>query len=86
MLLCAVALIFEWRWIIKGGGKCELFLQIIMGVWCFASYQAFVPLYISGIFNCVLTQYQKNREEIEKKVISISRLVICDFRNRLYRV
>ena len=72
MLLCAVALIFEWRWIIKGGGKCELFLAIIMGVWCFASYQAFVPLYISASLIAFLIQYQNNREEIEKKVISIS--------------
>ena len=63
MLLCAVELIFEWRWIIKGDGKCELFLAIIMGVWCFASYQAFVPLYISASLIAFLIQYQNNREE-----------------------
>lgn len=71
MMICALALLFEWKWIIDGG-KEKLVLSVVFGIWCFASYQAFVPVYISASLVSFILVYQYRNEEISRHVWLIS--------------
>lgn len=62
MFICSAALILEWQWILDGGGKVKAAVFILLGVWCFASYQAFVPVYISASLVSFVLGYQYGNE------------------------
>lgn len=71
MLLCAAALLLEWQWILSGG-ILRLLLSVMLGVWCFASYQAFVPVYISASLASFLLAYHDRSDEIGSRVFLVS--------------
>lgn len=72
MLLCALALIYEWRWLLGDGGKVDLMLGVLFGTWCFSCYQAFVPLYISASLACFILAYQRFQYKLWKKNLEIA--------------
>ncbi len=82
MLICAAALLLEWKWILSGK-FLRLLLSILLGVWCFASYQAFVPIYISASLPSFVLAYHYRNEEAEGQVILISAklfaVFLCDY-------
>lgn len=71
MLVCAAALLLEWQWILEGGARRLLF-SVLLGVWCFASYQAFVPVYISASLASFLLGYLYRTDQVESLVFPIS--------------
>lgn len=82
MLVCAAALLLEWDWILSGG-ILQLLLSVLLGVWCFASYQAFVPLYISASLTSFLLAYRYRNDEIGGRVylvsIKLAAVFLCDY-------
>lgn len=82
MLLCAGALLLEWQWILSGG-ILRLLLSVLLGVWCFASYQAFVPVYISASLASFLLGYHYRNDEVGNRVFPISiklaAVFLCDY-------
>lgn len=82
MLVCAAALLLEWQWILSGG-ILRLLLSVLLGVWCFASYQAFVPVYISASLASFLLAYHNRSDEIEGRVflvsIKLAAVFLCDY-------
>lgn len=72
MLLCAVALLCESRWILGDGNWKDLMLSIALNVWCFGSYQAFVPLYISASLACFILIYRRFGYKDRKNNLGIS--------------
>lgn len=79
MLLCGVSLLFQWKWINGNGRKWYLLCSVLTGVWCFASYQAFVALYISATLAAFLVQYQNQETKVQKKPIKTSLILIMIF-------
>ncbi len=82
MMLCAAALLLEWQWILSGG-IIRLLFSVLLGTWCFASYQAFVPLYISASMASFVLGYYYRNEEIESHVflisIKLTAVFLCDY-------
>lgn len=82
MLLCAAALLLEWQWILSGG-ILRLLLSVMLGVWCFASYQAFVPVYISASLASFLLAYHYRSDEIGSRVflvsVKLASVFLCDY-------
>jgi hypothetical protein len=82
MLICAAALLLEWQWILEGK-TLRLLFSILLGVWCFASYQAFVPVYISASLGSFLLGYQYRTDQVESRVFPISiklgAVFLCDY-------
>ena len=82
MMLCAAALLLEWQWILSGG-IIRLLFSVLLGTWCFASYQAFVPLYISASMASFVLGYYYRNEEVESKVflisIKLTAVFLCDY-------
>ncbi len=71
MLICAAALLLEWQWLLEGG-KLRLLLSILLGTWCFASYQAFIPVYISACLAAFLLGYHYRNDEVSVRSFPIS--------------
>ena len=88
MLLCALAILCEWRWILKVGGRKDLVACIILSIWCFGSYQAFVPLFISASLAGFILAY--NRYEYrgwkDNLIISLKLIAVFLFSYLLYNV
>lgn len=61
MFFCAFSQLCVWRWILKDAGMGSLCAGILAGIWCFACYQAFVPLYITASLATFLMACRKYR-------------------------